>query len=316
LPALDAFCRAHLGSGVLRREFSASSVGSVHGLRLRDGRRVVVKVYRPEVDVVHLGAVARVQARLAEGGFPAPLPLLAPTPLANGIAIVETLLDRGAWADAHDPGVRAAVAAGLAELIDRARPVAGLRSWRETYEGLWRRPHDRRFDFAATAHGAEWIDELAALGRRRLDENDEGPRVVGHGDWRVEHLRFAGGALSAVYDWDSLAVAPAPIFAGAAAHQFTADWSIAGHACTPAFEESLAFLDDFEAARGTPFSRRERRLAHAAFVAALAYSARCGHSDRLTAYGTRRPEPPAEPPPDDDAVGILRRHGAELLCTG
>ncbi|WP_037497465.1 phosphotransferase [Solirubrobacter soli] len=306
---VDAFCRAHLRSGVARREFSASSVGSVHGVRLQDGRRVVVKVYRSDVDVVHLAAVGRVQARLADSGFPAPRPLLAPTPLANGVAVVETLVDRGRWADAHVPAVRRAVAGGLAALLEHARREPGLVAWREAYEQLWRSPHDRRFDFAGTAHGAEWIDELASAARRRLDECADGPVVVGHGDWRVEHLRFADGALSAVYDWDSLAVAPAPVFAGAAAHQFTADWSIEGHACAPTFEESMAFLSDFEAARGTPFSDRERQLAYAAFVAALAYSERCGHSDRLTAFGTR---PPTDAVEDDDS--ILRRHGANLLA--
>jgi hypothetical protein len=311
-PLVDEFCRVHLGSGVARREFSASSVGSVHGLRLQDGRRVVVKVYRrDDVDVVHLAAVQRVQAQLAVDGFPAPRPVLGPTPLACGIALVETLIDRGVWADAHDPEVRRAVAAGLVQLIEQARAVDGLVPWREAYERLWHHPHDRRFDFPGTARGAEWIDELAVEARRRLDEHADGPSVAGHGDWRVEHLRFAGGTLSAVYDWDSLAVAPAPVFAGHAAHQFTADWSIEGHERGPTIEESLAFLGDFEAARGRAFTTRERRVAHAAFVAALAYSERCGHSDRLTAFGTRPPAPVA----DAGADSILRLHGERLLST-
>ena len=142
-----------------------------------------------------------------------------------------------------------------------------------------------------------------------MDALADGPLVVGHGDWRVEHLRFDGGALSAVYDWDSLAVAPAAVFAGAAAHQFTADWSVPGHVCAPAFAESMAFLDDFAEARA--FSGRERQVAHAAFVASLAYSARCANSDRLTACGTR---PAADWAPDGDGLAVLRRHGAELLC--
>jgi phosphotransferase family enzyme len=311
---VDHFCRERLGAGVAGHEFSASSVGSVHGLRLEDGRRVVVKVYRPEIDAVHLAAVQRVQARLADDGFPSPRPVLAPAPLARGVAIVETLLDDGAWADAHEPAVRAAVAAGLARLIDHARPLAGipgLVSWREAYDGLWRRPHDRRFDFPGTARGAEWIDRLATEARRRLDESGAGEPVVGHGDWRVEHLRLdENGALTAVYDWDSLAVAPEPVFAGAAAHAFTADWSIEGHPCMPTIEESLAFLTDYQAARGAPFSEREHRTARAALVAAMAYSARCRHSDRLTAFGTR---PPAAAMPEDEDLLAFARAAEALL---
>jgi len=262
---VDRFCRRRLGSGVGAYEFFATSVGSVHGVRLRDRRRVVVKAYRREVSLVHLAAVQRVQARLADGGFPAPYPVLGPAPLARGVAVVETLLGRGGWADAHDPAVRRAVAAGLAQFVERSRPLVdlpGLASWRESRARLWRQPHDRRFDFPATARGAEWIDRLAAEAVRRLDEQVAGDPVVGHCDWRVEHLRFARGALSAVYDWDSLAVGPEPVFAGSAAHAFTADWSIEGHACIPTIEESLAFVADYDEARGAPFSDAERRLRH------------------------------------------------------
>jgi hypothetical protein len=313
---VDGFCREHLGAGVVGYEFFATSVGSVHGVRLRDGRRVVVKAYRRETDVVHLAAVQSVQRRLADDGFPAPRPVVAPTPLGSGVAIAEMLLDRGDWADAHDPGVRATVAAGLARFVERARPLVGspgLAFWRESYDRLWRSPHDRRFDFPGTAHGAEWIDRLAREARRRLDEHASGHVVVGHGDWRVEHLRFSGLTLSAVYDWDSISVGPEPVFVGSAAHAFTADWSIDGHAGIPSIEESLAFLDLYETARGVAFSDRERRTARAGLLATMAYSARCEHSDRLTAFGTRPPSPPTEPVPPDSCLGILARHGERLL---
>jgi hypothetical protein len=221
--------------------FFATNAGSVHGVRLHDQRHVVAKGYRREVDLAHLAAVQRVQAHLADGGFPAPRPVLAPAPLAGGVAVVETLLDRGTWADAHDPAVRRAVAAGLVQLVEHARPLVGLPglvSWRERYERLWRQPHDRRFDFPATARGAEWIDP-----------------------------------------------------------------------------ESLAFLTDYEAARGAPFSDRERRTALSCLVAAMAYSARCEHFDRLTALGTRPPAPPSAPIPENGCLGTLSRHGEQLLPT-
>jgi hypothetical protein len=46
--AVNEFCCEHLGASVERYEFFATSVGSVHGVRLRDGRRVVVKVNRAD----------------------------------------------------------------------------------------------------------------------------------------------------------------------------------------------------------------------------------------------------------------------------
>lgn len=313
---VDRFCGQHLGSRIARYEFFATSVGSVHGVRLRDRRRVVVKAYRREIDLVHLAAVQRAQARLACGGFPAPSPVQAPAPLERGVAIVETLMDRGDWVDAHDPAVRMAVACGLAQFIEHARPLVampGIASWREGYARLWRQPHHRRFDFPATARGAEWIDQLAAQARQLLDEDLSGEPVVGHGDWRVEHLRFTDGALSAVYDWDSLAVGPEPVFVGAAAHAFTADWSIYGHRCIPTVQESLAFIADYETARGAQFSHGECWAAHNSLVATMAYSGRCEYSDRLTDFGSRAPSPPTTPIPPDGCLGILLRHGERLL---
>jgi len=41
--------------------------------------------------------------------------------------------------------------------------------------------------------------------------------------------------------------------------------------------------------------------------------ARCEHSDRLTAFGTRAPVPPHAPIPASGCLGLVRRHGERLL---
>ena len=314
--AVERFCRAHLGAGVDRYEFFSTSVGSTHGLRLSDGRRVVVQAHPPDVaDPSHLAAVQRVQRHLATAGFPCPEPLLGPTPLARGVAVVESLLDRGERADAHRPAVRERMATTLAELIRICRPFAGLPGLRSPVGGLppdrlWPVPHDRRFDFEGTARGAEWIDRLAAEARRRL-RRGAGDVVVGHGDWRAEHLRFLGGEVSAVYDWDSLAAEPEPVLVGGAAHAFTTDWSAGGDGSRTSAEECLAFLADYEAARGEAFSTAERRALDAALVYALAYTARCEHSDAGTGFD-RRAEAHGPAPPGT-VRAVLRELGPKLV---
>ena len=154
-----------------RVEFEASSSGSVHGLRLLDGRRVVVKAHRPGTRPDFLAAVQAVQRRLAASGFPCPRPLAGPLALGAGLAVAETLLDDGERADGHDPVVRGAMAASLAGLITRCRdlPVPGALDRHPMVSApgrLWPAPHDPRVDFDATAAGAEWID---AAGRRALE---------------------------------------------------------------------------------------------------------------------------------------------------
>lgn len=96
-------------------------------------------------------------------------------------------------------------------MIELAVPLAGLSGmaeWREGLDHLWLKPHDARFDFAATSEGAEWIDRLAAKATRSLDAHATGPLVIGHGDWRVEHLPFDSGELTATYDYDSISIGP------------------------------------------------------------------------------------------------------------
>jgi hypothetical protein len=313
---INAFCCAELGSAIDRYEFYSVGVGSTQGLLLDDGRRVVVKVHRATTDVSQLSAVHSVQSHLAAAGFPAPRPLLGPTPLASGIAVAEELLDCGVWRDAHDPEVRRLVAGGLARQLELSRELvglAGLESSTAAMRRRWQTPHDRRFDFPATADGAAWIERLGVEALRRLDEEGAGERSIGHSDWRVEQLLFADGKLSAAWDWDSLGFGLEPVFVGSSAHCFTADYRVDDLDVVPTLEEALAFLADFETARGAPFGADERRTAIAALIATMAYSARCEHADALTERGSIQARPAPTCVPSDGYLGFLALHGARLL---
>lgn len=299
---LGSFCSSELGSDLEEEEFVAVGVGTVFGLRLRDGRRVVVKLYRTGTGPARVAAAQNVQRHLAERGFPAPLPLSGPVETPAGLMTAETLLDRGAPEDPHDPEIRRGMASALAEMVDLCRPLSGLEelAWTaDPGDGLWGTPHDDRFDFDATSVGAEWIDELARQARGRLDS---GPVVVGHTDWRAENMRFEGDRVSAVYDWESVRRAPEPVFVGAAAHYFPSDFRVEARRQIPTLVEALAFVADYEEARGTAFTIEERRAVRAALVDAMAYTARCEHSVAARAEA-----------PEGSARAFLRAHGDELL---
>src|SRR5690348_3916379 len=61
---LDTFCQKELGAQVADYIFYESSVGAVCGIRLVDGRRVVVKVHQSSRSLDFLQAVVRVQRYL------------------------------------------------------------------------------------------------------------------------------------------------------------------------------------------------------------------------------------------------------------
>lgn len=300
---IERFARDELGSTVREPLFFESSVGSVFGLRLGDGREVVLKAHQPNEPLDYLNAVHTVCCHLSESGFPCPRPLLAPRPLGLGHVTVEELRADGDWADAHDPAVRRRMAELLAALIDLGRELVDLSGLRPgllnriEQGSIWPRPHSAIFDFEATASGAEWIDELALRARSVL-EQPMGERVLGHVDWSVKHFRFRDGEVTAIYDWDSLAVDREPVVVGEAARGFTFTWRISVR-LAPSLDESRAFVAEYESARGTPFTGAEREAAGAAAVYALAYTARCEHC-----LGGRAP---------GNALDALATHGEELF---
>jgi len=281
--ALGAFCRERLGSAVADVMFCAFSVGAGFGLVLGDGRRVFLKAWSVATAAESLAAAHVVQSALAARGFPAPAVLVAPAPFMAGHASVMDWLGRGAEADAHHPPHRRAMAQSLARLITLAEPYAGLRGLpRHTYpdHAVWGPTHNALFDFAATARGAGWIDEIGAASAEEARAG-EGRLVVGHRDWSVKNLRFTAGhsgvpQVSAVYDWDALAVAREPEIVGMAAAAFTVTWTVPIARMLPTPAEMVAFIRDYEAA-GRPFTAAEWRTAAAAATYLLAYTARCEH---------------------------------------
>jgi hypothetical protein len=123
-------------------------------------------------------------------------------------------------------------------------------------------PTMRSFDFKTTAAGAEWIDEIASKAKRVLD-NPPGRMVVGHTDWSAKYFRFQEGKVCAVYDWDSLRLDKETTLVGhTAAHFPYTEYFDVPRRASP--EEARLFVEEYEMARGAPFSKRERIAVSAA----------------------------------------------------
>jgi hypothetical protein len=136
-------------------------------------------------------------------------------------------LERGQGGNGFEPQCRKTIASGLAELIELLRSFKGDFSCLKHFQrgdSLYPQPHSKLFDFEKTAAGAEWIDAFAR--RARQGEAREGPPLLGHAAWRVEHLRFENGNIVATYDWDSLAFWSETKLVATSAYAFTADWTL------------------------------------------------------------------------------------------
>jgi len=278
MAALAEWCARWLGAPPAAELFRTGHLSAVTGLRLTDGREVVVKV-RPSLP--RLAGCAAVHRALWKAGFPCPEPLVDLQPL-NGFA---------ASAEVHVPevqdvpqgdvtGLSAAALARLVELAPSPGRVPSLApspswvGWDHTQRELWPRPEDRDADLNASP-GPQWLDRVAAAVRHRLLAYTGHP-VVGHGDWHPENLRWQGSELAAVHDWDSVICQPEPAIAGFAAVSFL---GIDPSAPMAGEEDSAGFLDAYQRARGLRWRSEDVAAFWAAGLWQRAFDARTQSPD-------------------------------------
>jgi hypothetical protein len=268
--ALAAWCEDQLGA-TLERVFSCEiSVGVVFGVTIADGRRLAIKAHQPNVPPARLRAIQSAQGRLAEAGFPCPLPAAAPATLCGTLATAEAWLD-GPPGDFDRPGAVSASAAALSVHIRILRPLS--LDLPPTIAGVpWPpAPHNELFDFSDDVQSAAWIDEIALQAKALLDVGDV---VTGHADWSAKHVRLDGDRVVATYDWDSLRREREPVLAGfaAASHHVHLDPASPWRA-EP--DRVRSYLDAYE--RQRTLTPAEQAAALAAAVYLYAYTARCEH---------------------------------------
>jgi hypothetical protein len=263
MDALAEWCTRWLGAPPVAELFAVGNLSAVTGLRLADGREVVVKV-RPAIP--RLAGCAEVHRALFKAGFPCPEPLVDLQPLNGYAASAEVLVP-----DADEPprdglaAVSAAALAGLVELAPDPGSVASLTpspswiGWDHTGPALWPRLEERDVDLNALTEPL-WLDRVAAAARDLL-RSHAGDPVIGHGDWHPENLRWRGSELVAVHDWDSVISQPEPAIAGFAAVSYL---GIDSRKPIASVEDSADFLDTYQQARGLLWTPED----HAAFWAA------------------------------------------------
>jgi Phosphotransferase enzyme family len=250
MDALAVWCGRWQGAPPAAELFEAGYLSTVRGLRLADGREVVVKV-RPRGS--RLAGCAVVHRALWTAGFPCPEPLVDLQPLDGYAATAETLV-RDAGEPPPDSELAALSAAALARLVELAPepgsvptliPSPSWAGWDHAGPALWPPPEDRDVDLNAYPE-PRWLARVAAAVRDRL-RGHAGSPVIGHGDWHPENLRWHGPHLIAVHDWDSVICQPEPAIADLAAASFLGIEDPPGMASV---QDSAAFLDAYQQTRG------------------------------------------------------------------
>jgi len=206
-----------------------------------------------------------------EAGFPCPEPLSPPERHAGLAVSFERYLPGG---EHLSRGMGAAEGLGrvLAELVKLAPPAGtfpqlypewGFLRWDDPGE-TWP-PATDIAENLNTRHEPRWIEHCAGLARSIMRRNRL-PLVIGHGDWWSDNIRWEGGRLLSVDDWDSMVCLSEPAIAGVAAALFSFGQST--------IEESATFLDAYVATSGRRWNTLAYQVAWAAGLWARLFDAR------------------------------------------
>jgi len=277
-PWVDGWCRGVLGASPVAVLFVSSHLSEVVGVRLTDGREVVVK--RRVDESGRAGRCVTAQRLLAEQGFPCPMPL-TDVIVSAGVAVhAERFVPDGELETKDTPEVAARSGRLLADLVRR---LAALDLDPPLPNPEWVRWDAASERDAAAAAVPAWIKDAA----RRINAKLAGcdlPPVLGHADWEVSNIRWRHGKAHVVHDWDSLAWLPEAALAGAAAGRFT----VHDEPTLAPLESSEAFLRAYESERGVRFVPYETEIAWAASIWEALHNARDELSyEQLTAERER-----------------------------
>jgi hypothetical protein len=269
---LPAWCLDQLGSEPAGVLFRVRQVSMVFGLRLADGRDVVVKA---RADDGRATSCVAAQARLAERGFPCARPL-TPVTGAGSLAVhAEEFRPGGEVLPGDSPEVAVRYAEVFARLMAELAcvtvapplPNPPWVRWDHADSGVW--PAIGCLDNQDQGAVPAYVADTAERARRRLLAADL-PCVLGHADFEAQNLRWHGQQVWAVHDWDSLAWHPEAALAGAASGSFAS----AGPPTLAPIESSETFLAAYQDIRGRLFTAVEQEIAWAASVWMAAYNAR------------------------------------------
>jgi hypothetical protein len=257
---------------------TSSQMSEVAGVRLDDGREVVIKS-RPD-PTRRAGTCVAVQLRAADAGLPCARPLTGVSYLDGHAIHAEQWRPGGEMLR----GNSTAIAERFARLYAELMAVTGAMQltpplpnpewvhWDHTGPGIWP-PNERHDSRPGVAHIPPVLVEVAARARARLTKAEGMPRVLGHADWETQNLRWQGETTRAVHDWDSIAWLPEAALVGAASGAF-ASAEVPTLAPLPSSE---AFIAAYQDARRRSFADDEREVAWAASLWPAVHNARAEH---------------------------------------
>lgn len=271
---VSEWCRCHLGAAPVCDLLEVTAMSEVVGVRLEDGREVVVK--RRLDHSRRAVSCVRAQRYVADRGFPCARPL-TDVIYTNDLATHAEEWRPSGEIRRGDAPYDAALAARLfgdlmacLDDVEMEPPLPNPEWVNWDHDGAAIFPPNPRHEEREAANAVPaWILETGSRTRKRLLNHDL-PSTIGHADWETQNIRWNGDEPLSVHDWDSLAWQSEAALVGAAAGAF----ATAEIPTLAPIESSAAFVEAYEEARGRSLSHVEREIAWAASLWPAIHNAR------------------------------------------
>jgi hypothetical protein len=274
-PRLVKWCQQELSAAPIEQLMASAHMSDVQGVRLDDGRSVVIKSRRDPTG--RAKTCVAVQRHAADAGFPCAHPLTDATYIDDLAIHAEEWRPGGDLVRGDSPALAeqsARLYAQLAAIIEHLQLAPPLPNpewvnWTHTGPGIWP-PNDLHDNRPLATHLPPALKAVATRTRARLAKAAHLPCVLGHADWETQNLRWNHDSPYAVHDWDSIAWLPEAALVGAASGAFAS-------AETPTLapiQSSEAFIAAYQQERGRTFTPEETQLAWAASLWPALHNAR------------------------------------------
>ncbi|MDX6260330.1 MAG: hypothetical protein QOH84_2018 [Kribbellaceae bacterium] len=257
---------------------ATSHMSEVLGVRLDDGRKVVIKSRQDPTG--RAATCVAVQRHASDAGFPCARPLSDVTSVDDLAVHAEEWRPGGEMIRGDSTAIAERSAKLYAQLgaIIEALPLPPPLpnpewvNWAHTGPGRWP-PNDLHDTRPLANQLPPELVQIATRTHARLTAPTDLPRVLNHADWESQNLRWTADSPHAVHDWDSIAWLPEAALVGAASGAFASTET----PTLPPIQSSEAFITAYQTARGRPFTPGETHLAWAASLWTALHNARAEH---------------------------------------
>jgi hypothetical protein len=282
IDVISNICIKYLDSKIGKIFFQYMSVGYSLGIILENGIKIHFKILNKKwEDIETLKFKIDYQNYLQNNDVKTLKYLSPPVLQDNQFFIISEFNQNGEFVDTQRPEYRKVIARELLKINNcfKQYPIKDNKKYSLIEDNIsedgWADTHNVNFNFSRHKNETSWINEKMHDSLKTIKEYSEFEnKVISHNDFTGKHFRFKDGAITIIYDWDSLNYMSLYRNVASAALTFPYNDEI-GNIKFSGYNDLFAFFDDYQEAGNFRFNKNELTLLSAYCTYLASYTCKC-----------------------------------------